>query len=86
MNYETNNCIEMPVNAAPISAIMGETDNILNECLAMLDRLNTSISGMGRVEEKKLEPKCMADAVRITADKAKSVLAGIRQVMEAIGV
>jgi hypothetical protein len=86
MNFTTGNCIETPVNPAPISAILGETDAILSECLAMLDKLNTCISGMGRLEEKKANAECMRDAVCLTADKAKAVLGGIRQVMEAIGV
>lgn len=86
MNYETNNCIEMPVAPAPISAILDETDAILTECLAALDKLNTCVSGMGRSEEKKDAPKCMRDCVVLTADKARMVRAGIMQVMEAIGV
>ena len=84
MNYE--NGITMPENNAPISAIMKETDNILNECLASLDKLTTCVYGTGRIEEKKNEPKCMKDAAILTADKAKAVLGCIRSVMEAIGV
>lgn len=86
MNFTTENAIEMPVNAAPISAILDETDNILNECMVCLDKLNTCISGTMGIEGKKAESKCMKDAVRVTADKAKMVLGGIRNVMEAIGV
>lgn len=86
MNYENNNCIAMPENGAPISAILNDTDNILNECLAMLDKLTTCVSGMGFAENKPRDAKCMKDAVMLTADKAKMVLSGIRQVMEAIGV
>lgn len=87
MNFTTENCcIEMPVDTAPISAILDETDNILNECMVCLDKLSTCISGTVGIEGKKAEPKCMKDAVRVTADKAKMVLGGIRNVMEAIGV
>ena len=86
MNFTTENAIETPVNAAPISEILDETDRILSECLASLDKLNTCVSGMGRLEEKKADAKCMRDAVCLTADKARMVLSGIRQVMEAIGV
>ena len=86
MNYETNNCIEMPQNSAPISAILDETDAILTECLSVLDKLNTCVSGMGRLVEKKDAAKCMRDAVCLMADKAKMVRNEIMQVMEAIGV
>ena len=86
MNFTTENAIETPSPCAPISAILGETDEILSECLALLDKLNTCVSGMGRLEEKKDTAKCMRDAVCITADKAKMVRNGIMQVMEAIGV
>lgn len=86
MNFTTENAIETPVNAAPISAILGETDEVLSECLASLDKLNTCVSGTGRLEEKKADAKCMRDAVCLTADKARMVLTGIRTVMEVIGV
>lgn len=87
MNYvTTDNGIEMPVSNATISAILDETDAVLSECLAALDKLNTCVSGMGRLEEKKDAPKCMRDCVVLTADKARMVRDGIMQVMEAIGV
>ena len=87
MNFTTENpCIEMPRTTEPISAILAETDNILDECIACLDKLSTCISGTVGVEGKKADPKCMRDAVKVTADKAKMVLGGIRNVMEAIGV
>lgn len=86
MNFTAENCIEMPQAPAPISAILGETDSILSECLASLDKLNTCVSGMGRLEEKKADAKCMRDAVCLTADKARMVQSGIIHLMEAIGV
>lgn len=86
MNFTTDNAIEMPVNNAPISAILDETDSLLSECLAALDKLTACISGMARLEEKKAEPKCMRECVMLTADKARLVRSGIMQVMEAIGV
>ena len=86
MNFTTENAIETPSPRAPISAILGETDEILSECLASLDKLNTCVSGMGRLEEKQADAKCMRDAVCLTADKSRMVLNGIRTVMEAIGV
>ena len=87
MNFTTENAIETPVNAAPISAILNETDAVLGDCLAALDKLNTCISGMARLEDKpKAEPRCMRDCVMLTADRARLVRNGIMQIMEAIGV
>ena len=87
MNFTTENpCIEMPRTTEPISAILEEMDNVLDECFACLDKLNTCISGTVGIDGKKAEPKCMRDAVMVTADKARYVLGGIRNVMEAIGV
>lgn len=87
MNFTTENAIETPVNAAPISAILDETDAVLSDCLVALDKLNTCISGMGRLEDKpKAEPGCMRDCVILTADRARMVRNGIMHLMEAIGV
>lgn len=87
MNFTTENTIETPVNAAPISAILDETGAVLSDCLNALDKLTTCISGMARLEDKpKAEPRCMRDCVMLTADRARLVRSGIAQVMEAIGV
>jgi hypothetical protein len=86
MNFTTENAIEMPVNAAPISAILDETDTVLSDCLVALDKLNACICGATPLEEKKADPRCMRDCVMLTADKARLVRSGIAQVMEAIGV
>lgn len=91
MNFTTENCFETPVNAAPIptpiSAILDETDAVLTECLAALDKLNHHICGATPLEEKtKADPKCMRDCVMLTADKAHMVRSGIMHLMEAIGV
>lgn len=87
MNFTTENAIETPANAAPISSILNETDAILCDCLAAIDKLTTCISGMARLEDKpKAEPRCMRDCVMLTADRARLVRSGIMQIMEAIGV
>lgn len=87
MNFTTENAIETPVNAAPISAILNETDAVLGDCLNALDKLTTCISGTAVLEDKpKADPRCMRDYVMLTADRARMVRIGIMQIMEAIGV
>lgn len=86
MNFTTENAIETPVNAAPISAILDETDAVLSECLNALDKMVVHICGATPLEEKKADPRCMRDCVMLTADKARMVRSGIMQLMEAIGV
>lgn len=86
MNYTTENCIETPVTAAPISAILDETDAVLGECLNALDKMFVHICGATPIEEMtKADPKCMRDCVMLTADKAHMVRSGIMHLMEAIG-
>jgi len=88
MNFTAENAtMETPVNAASISAILDETDAVLTECLAALDKLNHHICGATPLEEKtKADPKCMRDCVMLTVDKAHMVQSGIMHLMEAIGV
>lgn len=86
MNCTTGNCIETPVNAAPISAILDETDAVLSDCINALDKMVVHICGTTPLEEKKADPKCMRDCVMLTADKARIVQSGIMHLMEAIGV
>ncbi len=86
MNFDREECMVAKPSETPISEIIGETDGMLNECIAMLDRLTTSVYGRGLTDAPKEEAKCMRDAVAITAGKAKTVLMGIRMLMDAIGV
>lgn len=87
MNFTTENVpMETTTKQVPISAILNEMDGMLSECLGALNKLNTCVSGVGRLEEKPSDPKCMRECVMLTADKARMVRDGIMQVMEAIGV
>ena len=90
MNFVGGVCenVQTPTKSEepPISAIMGNIDGYLSECLAMLDRMTMSVYGRGLESAPMEDAKCMRDAANITAGKAKTVHMGIRMLMEAIGV
>lgn len=85
MNFDREECM-VAKPETPITAIMGDTDGILGECIAMLDRLTTTVYGRGLETAPRDEAKCMMDAANIQIAKAKTVLMGLKMLMEAIGV
>lgn len=70
----------------PLTGMMDQANNMADEILAQVSRVNALLFGESNPDSEKASPRCFRDAVSLQVRTLSKIEAELEEIMQALGV
>lgn len=70
----------------PLTGMMAQANNMADEILAQVSRVNALLFGENNPDSEKASPRCFRDAVSLQVSTLSKIEAELVEIMQALGV